>query len=299
MKEPINKISKEDLYNDIKSVIEKTNNTTINNYIKYGKYSKSPIKTNGGWNKILTDLGYKINMHKGIITKEEVIEDYILLQKKYGKVTSIIQRKYGNYSQKVIDDLFGSFGELQKLMGEKVFTREISDEDILINLYDLYLKYGFLNQQIIQNECIASYPTVYSRIGSVGEICYKLNIPIDNALTNQSKFSKYIIKNISMYLNEKPILEKTFDWLINPENNCKLRIDAYFPEHSLAIECDGKQHRQFTPIFHKTEEEYIRRLQLDKIKDSLLKEHNILELRIPDNMPLSKVINILNVLFSK
>lgn len=283
-------IAKEELYNDINKVIKETNNTTVTNYLQHGKYSKAPIRRFGGWNKILIDLGYKINMHKGKITKQDIINDYNRLEKEFGKVTSVIQRKYGNYSQKIIDDLFGSFSNLQKFLNKQPCARSISDQDIYQDILKIYNEYGFLSYNLLKNECIASWPTIFKRLGSLGEICYHLNIPIEH-YEGTSKLSKYIIKTATNIFKEEPIVEKSFDWLINPETNSKLRIDAYFPNLNIALEIDGEQHYKFIPYIHKTQEKFQQCQKLDEIKNKLLKEHNIKLIRIKESDSKQEIIN--------
>ena len=115
-----NIINKQDLINDVLKVFNKTNNTTRENYLKHGKYSRAPInRLFGTWNNLLKELDFDINMHKGEITKDEVIQDMQRLILKYGYVNSTLQRKEGKYSQKVIDNLFGSFTNLAKILNQK------------------------------------------------------------------------------------------------------------------------------------------------------------------------------------
>lgn len=69
------KVSKEDLINDVKKVFKETQNTTRENYLKYGKYSIAPIKRLfGGWNDLLKELNVPINMHKRL-DKEEILKE--------------------------------------------------------------------------------------------------------------------------------------------------------------------------------------------------------------------------------
>lgn len=274
-------ISKKDLTKDILKVFKETNNTTRENYLKYGKYSRAPIKRiYGTWNNLLTELGYKINMHKGTITREDVIEDMQKLIKEYDFVNSRIQRKYGAYSQKTIDNIFGSYTELAKIMGLKVDGRQVSDQEIKDDLINLYQIHGYMSQQLIKEYGIVSNVTVINRFKSLQIICDTLDIPL---YTNSpmSKFSCFVIGVISSELNEEPKYEYTFPWLINPKTGFNLRIDAYYPGHNLVLEADGKQHFSDGKSFYTTTPEELKVYQeRDKLKDKLLKQHNIQVLRI-------------------
>ena len=86
----------------------------IETYLKYGKYSKAPIRREFGGGTICLKLwASEVNMHKNV-SKEDVIHDMIRLYKEFGKLNSNIQRKHSRYSQIVIDNLFGSFTEMMR-----------------------------------------------------------------------------------------------------------------------------------------------------------------------------------------
>lgn len=274
-------ITKKVLTDDVLKVFKETNNTTRENYLKYGKYSRAPIKRiYGTWNNLLTELGYKINMHKGIITREDIIKDMQRLIDENDFVNSRIQRKYGAYSQKTIDNIFGSYTELAKIMGLKVDGRQISDQEIKDDLINLYEIHGYMSQQLIKEYGIVSNITVINRFKSLQTICDILDIPL---YTNSpmSKFSSFVIGVVSSELNEEPKYEYTFPWLINPKTGFNLRIDAYYPGSNLALEADGKQHFSDGKSFYNNTPEDIKTYQeRDRAKDDLLKKHDINILRI-------------------
>lgn len=274
-----NKISKEDLINDILRVFNETNNTTRENYLKYGKYSRSPIKRIfGTWNNLLKELNYDINMYKNV-TKEDVISDMKELISRFGYVNSILQRKYSKYSQSVIDSLFGNWGNLAKELDQKIDGRSISDQEIKEDLLHIYKEHNHMSKYLIDNYCIVSHPTVLKRFGSLQEICDELSIPLYTEAP-MSKLCSFALGVITSELNEEPKLEYTFPWLINPNTGANLRIDAYYPRHNLAIEVDGQQHTSKTSFYCKASEYLEIYQQRDKIKNNLLAKHNINLIRI-------------------
>lgn len=276
MKQPVNKITKEDLIEDVLKVFNETQNTTQSNYLKHGQYSKAPIKRIfGSWNKMLQELNYDINMYKGEITKEDVLKDMYDLINRFGYVNSKIQREHGKYSQIVIDKLFGSWTNLAIVLNQKIDGRQISDEDIKQNLLDINDLYGGLSTYLLDNYCIVSRQTIAARFGSVSNICNELGISYLPP-TNTSKLCNFVLEIITEELNEEPILEYTFDWLVNPNTDCHLRLDAYYPNHNLAVEVDGKQHFYNSDLFGPCDIQQER----DKIKNHLLQEHNIHLIRI-------------------
>lgn len=271
-----NKISEEDFINDVLRVFNETNNTTQENYLKYGKYSKAPMKRLfGSWNRMLNSLDIKINMQTNV-SKEDVINDMNRLINEYGYVNSIIQRKYSAYSQATIDRLFGSWGELAKQINQKVDGKSITDEQIKQNLLDIYNEFNFMSIKLIDEFCIVSRPTVEARFGSVPSICETLSIPFDPFKQSTSKLFSFVMGIASTLIKEEPKYEYTFDWLINPNTNRHLKLDAYYPQLNLAIEVDGEQHYKDTSIFGSCDKQ----IERDNIKNELLKQHNINLIRI-------------------
>lgn len=269
------KITKDDLIKDVQRVINETSNTTRENYLQYGKYSRAPIKRLfGGWNNLLAELGYEINMHKKV-SKEDVLNNMQELIDKFGYVNSAIQRKYGKYSQVVIDNLFGSWTNLAKILNQKVDGRQISNEEIKDNIIDIYNEYGEISVYILDAYCIVSRQTIAARFGSVLNLLNELGIYYKEP-SGSSKLSQFVLDVITEELNETPIYEYTFEWLVNPVTKCNLRVDAYYPNHNLVVEVDGSQHFHDSDLFGPCEIQ----AQRDKIKDQLLKEHNIHLVRI-------------------
>ena len=271
--------TKKDLINDVLKVFKETNNTTRENYLQYGKYSRAPInRLFGNWNNLLDELGYDINMYKNV-TKEDVIANMNDLINQFGYVNSTIQRKYGKYSQTIIDSLFGNWSNLAKELNQKIDGRFISDEEIKTNLLHIYKEYNHMSKYLIDNYCIVSHPTIINRFGNLQNICDELEIPLYTEAPI-SKLCSYALGIISSELNEEPKLEYTFPWLINPNTKAKLRIDAYYPKHNLAVEVDGQQHTSKDSFYNKSEKYLEIYQQRDKIKDELLKNHNINLVRI-------------------
>ena len=90
---------------------------------------------------------------------------------------------------------------------------------------------------------------------------------------------------LATILNEKPFRQHTFDWLRNDRTGRLLYIDAYFPITNLAVEYDGKQHRHFMPLYHKTKQQFADLKRRDRLKERLLAEHGVPLLRIQSTEP--------------
>ena len=78
--------------------------------------------------------------------------------------------------------------------------------------------------------------------------------------------------------------QKTFDDLINPLTNHKLRFDFYLTKENIVIEYDGKQHNPaFKPHGFFNEERLKDLYFRDEVKNNYCKTHNITLIRIPSD----------------
>lgn len=285
-KEAHNKIQKDDVLKDIKHVYDNRgeNKFKLSYYLEHGKYSKAPIKRLGGWNALMKELGIEINMHKKI-SKEDIIKDFLRVKEEYGSVKSTVYRKYGNYSQKPIDDLFGTFGALVEAAGcipERV-AKHLSDEEVLSIIKNLYDKHGFLTSVLIDKEAPFTYVTVFNRFGGMNKVYERLKLDGVDFGRAMFKASDRVIDIIAEHLCEKPIKEWTCKELMNPELTNHLYVDAYFPEHNIIIEYDGQQHFEYVEYIHKTYEKFERNQLLDKHKEQIINTLGIKLIRFKYN----------------
>ena len=277
------KIPKEELVDDIKKVFISTGSTKQENYIANGKYSRAVVKRHfGSWNNMLKELGYELNMYKpGQYNEQDIIDNYNEIKDNIGRPLSAAEfRKYGKYSQPIIDRVFGSFSNMKRKLGEIVDARFVSTEEIKQDMIRLAEKYGTLSQEIIVEESIISYPTVISRFGNLENLCKEINCK--SSTPRKSKLLIQCLTVLSDKLGSSYVLEKTFPWLINPATGKHLFIDIYYKDLRLAIEVDGAQHYKYGKNIrhsHTVEQSNIIR-QRDNIKEKLLREHKIQLIRL-------------------
>ena len=92
---------------------------------------------------------------------------------------------------------------------------------------------------------------------------------------------------IEKYLKEHKInfnKEKEFKDLKNPKTGQRLRFDFWIPKLNLAIEFDGKQHKEYSPELHGTGKvgltKFYNQVLRDCVKDLYCRQKNIRLLRI-------------------
>lgn len=86
-------------------------------------------------------------------------------------------------------------------------------------------------------------------------------------------------------------MERQWDWLRRPNVTQRLRVDMYLPELRIAIEYDGRQHREEVPHFSCS---LAKRQERDRWKEQLLAAHRIRLIRLsgwPDTKRLLRMID--------
>lgn len=96
--------------------------------------------------------------------------------------------------------------------------------------------------------------------------CRDLNLPTLNRLASQ----KRVLDLCADILGEPYAWEWSHPEVVNPVTGHRLYYDGYFAKHNLVVEFHGKQHWQFVPKWHKTEEEFRARLVVDAHKEASL-----------------------------
>ena len=70
---------------------------------------------------------------------------------------------------------------------------------------------------------------------------------------------------------------------IQVKRNKDLYLDFYIPLYNIAIEIDGRQHREFTPFFSKNEINFASQRMNDKFKSDWCELNNISFIRLRDD----------------
>lgn len=124
----------------------------------------------------------------------------------------------------------------------------------------------------------------------------KSNTPIEPPMgrgdlprRSNSKVSKYKREELC-----RKIFEDYFDdyfptcrpkFLTNPKTGHPLELDCYNARLNLAVEVQGRQHREYPNYFHKTREEFDKQLERDAFKRERLSELGIDLIEIDDRTP--------------
>ncbi len=73
-------------------------------------------------------------------------------------------------------------------------------------------------------------------------------------------------------------------FLRNPETGKNLELDMFNPYLKLSLEFNGIQHRQYTPFFHKSHNDFVQQVSRDNMKRELCKINGITLIEIPDTV---------------
>lgn len=222
----------------------------------------------------LFSLPYKERNHKWI-TKEELDKEIFRINDEFGYVSKPLMEKHSIYGPKIVNRIYGSFGEMYKALGLERHPsgRSPSREDLIREFLRINNRYGTATQSIIARESKYSTTCYKDRFGSFNKLREELGLPI--VLAGEEHDANYALQKVSEYIGEEPIKEKKFDWLKNPQNGYSLRIDGYFENHKLAVEYNGPQHYELDTQYMPTEKHLEHRKYLDALKEQLCSEHGI------------------------
>lgn len=316
----IKNFTKNEAIDMAKKILEEYNDLNKEIFLKYSNYDRRTFLKmfNNSFRdfikeaNIYDEVKEKRNIKNSAISKEEckkIIIEYFKnndmncegLCKNTKISKTMIDKYWGNYS-KMINDIFGlknkecSFNKdkIENIFDdEKLNIKGISKEKLINDLYKIKVHFGTINEVLIKNEGEYALTTYYRFLGSLDEICNILGVVKNSSngcVSNSSMYCFYLIEKV---LNDKPILEKTFSWLKNDNNNA-LRIDAYFEKYNLAIEYNGMQHYECCE-FCKTVEELNNKIKNDNIKKKLCKENGIklVSIKYTEKLTIDNIENIL------
>lgn len=256
---------------------------------KYGELRKKLCEENGLRGYIIRDLfgnyqnfykelGYDNNFHRNTSLKD-LQDDILNFWDKYESNSYVLYKKYGNYSQCVVDR-FGGWVRVLEGMGLKPMLKKPGKDEIIRQTQELIDKYGFLSVDLIKQNCQFTLQALEFHLGNAEEICKYFNNP--NLFDTSRSSMEILIEQLLTEVigRENFHREYTWEWFLSETGN-HLYVDFYIPNINIVIEYDGRQHYEFSKFFYKTEEQFKRRQCLDELKEKLLLEHSIKLIRIP------------------
>lgn len=222
----------------------------------------------------LLDLPFKESTHK-FVKKEDLDAEIFRLVDEFGYVSKPIVEKNSKYGPKVVNRIYGNFGNMYEELGLKRHPsgRSPSVESLKKEFLRIYNEYGTISQSIVEKESKYSTTCYKDRFGSFNKLREELGLPIVEA--GESTDADYALRKIADYLEEEPIKEKKFEWLRNPKSGYPLRIDGYFSKHKIAVEYNGPQHYKTDGRYCTSKEALSHRKYLDSTKEQLLRDHGI------------------------
>lgn len=108
-----------------------------------------------------------------------------------------------------------------------------------------------------------------------------------------NSFEKEGIAFLNHFFRPLEFKKVRLDKLRNPLTKRKLEIDAYNDLLKIGVEFDGFMHHVKSSHFHKTEEDWEKSKQRDRIKDALCKKAGIKLVRVPYNLHRSSLKSFL------
>jgi len=169
---------------------------------------------------------------------------------------------------------------IDKLLTNEEFLNKI--KELNITQFTFLEKYtGCRNKILVRcNICNKEFKITPKHILYDGHLC-----PYCKRSIGEEKVAKWLEDNKIKYI-----------WHCTDFKDCKykqtLEFDFYLEEYNLCIECDGIQH--FKKMWYDyTEDDYLKRIKRDNIKNEYCKKNNISLLRIPytENNNINNILN--------
>lgn len=96
-------------------------------------------------------------------------------------------------------------------------------------------------------------------------------------------------KRVIEEITQKPFIKHRPDFLKNEITGKNLELDCYNDELKLAIEYNGIQHYEYTPVFHKNRDSFYNTKYRDKMKVTLCHENGIKLIVVPYTVKLQDI----------
>lgn len=282
--------TRSDVVKDMEKVFEEEGKLTYNSYCEKGKYSNTVFRRFGKFNELKKEAIGSLQLNQYNISKEDLIDDILLVAEKNPNMTRDIYIEKGRYSRKPIDRHFGSWNKMLQELDLKINCLiNIPEETLLEDLQRLMIEFDSISSRVVKHHGRFSTEVYQRRFGSFNAALTKAGIE-PNMRGGASPMANSMIKICESILGEEPEKEKTFDWLFNPETNRALYLDAFFENHNLAFEYDGPQHfESFTDLPYSQGIRSLEQVQyLDSLKNRLLNENGIKLVRLSCHEPHSR-----------
>ena len=273
-----NEISKEELTKRAKSVLNKYGKINKELCTRNKISSSSVRKVFGSYTNLFKEIGYDNNFHRDV-EKQEVLNDMKNIFEKYNSISSTIYRKYGKYSTMITDRL-GGWTKLVEELGYKPLNKKVGLENMTVEVKEVIEEYGFISRELIDDNCSFTYQALSAHFKNKKELSNYFGYE-DLFKYGRSSKEKQVSKILDEVIGESNYSrEHSWEWLVN-KNGKRMYVDFYIQNKNLVIEYDGEQHFKFIPRFHKTEEDFKKQLERDRLKNELLNEKGIKVVRIP------------------
>ena len=282
-------------YEEVKDIIISEYPMSSLEFMQKYHFGKAFLKNLSGgktWNEIIIDCGLEPTMIRpGNYTRKDIINSvldfYNYSIESNIKFSSCNYRKFGRYSQTVIDKNFNNWGELLKECGlyEKLYNYKdlyetvsgnsniirTSKKDKNGNIVHLSIE---MVTEIVKNnisDSIIDFNKLDSEYGLTRHILTKAFGGLNNFYkvfnVSVKKIKSTGENSISSILNSMNIgYVKEFHGPKNPFTGNLLSYDFLIPSMNIIIEVHGKHHYEYEEYFHKSIDNFENRSIIDNLK---------------------------------
>lgn len=105
--------------------------------------------------------------------------------------------------------------------------------------------------------------------------------------TGNSKLESNVFGILNGLFRDEYINNGFYSWLMSPKH-APMQLDRYYPDIKLAFEIQGIQHLQYTPYYHRKQEDFKYLQKCDSIKAQICAQRKITLIHVKYNEVLSR-----------
>lgn len=172
------------------------------------------------------------------------------------------------------------------------FTKTIDKytKQIIVFCVFLLVVFAFFNLLTNNKGSYTDYDETIKKLFELPLDFKKSNVKSYNTGSNefQSKGERECKRSIEE-ITQKPFAKHRPNFLKNDITGKNLELDCYNDELKLAIEYNGIQHYEYTPIFHKNRDVFYNIKYRDKMKETLCREKGVKLIVVPYTVKLKDI----------
>ena len=191
--------TKEEFLEDLKRVYEEQGSLSVDMYKEYGKYGSGYFHHYCGGIKNamkMIDLEWK---PANLIDDDLIREDLYRVYREHGYLHKTLYEEAGKYSVSAVKHRYGTFNGMLKELGMPInMNKNITKEEVIESMTELYNKHGYLNAELQRKESF-SQPVIENLFGGFNNLLIEMGLDLNNVRIDEDSLKSELLKIYSTY----------------------------------------------------------------------------------------------------